>query len=100
MNDADRNDNLESKLHEALRRQEPPAGFAERVISQAGRSRTSRPRWRFLYPAAAFAAAAALVLSVSMEYRSLQEERAGLQTIEALRIASDALNTARDVLNQ
>ncbi|HEY1760849.1 MAG TPA: hypothetical protein VGG72_36100 [Bryobacteraceae bacterium] len=95
------NDNLETKLREAFRRQDPPAGFAERVVYQAGQPHRPRPRHRLLWPAAAFAAAAALVFSFALEYRSLQEERAGLQTIEALQIVSQELNAARDkVLDQ
>jgi hypothetical protein len=102
MNDNLTNENLETKLREALRPQQPSTGFAERVIRQAEsgqRPVTIRPRYRLLWPAA-FAAAAALVFSVSVEYRSLEEQRAGQQAIEALQIASDALNTARNVLNQ
>jgi hypothetical protein len=54
-----------------------------------------------LWPAVSVAAAAALVLSISVQYRNLEEERAARQTIQALRMASEELNIARDkVLNQ
>ncbi len=92
---------LEDELKAALRRQDPPAGFAERVIEQAGPARTSfRPappkrRPHFWWPAFA-AAAAAVVFSLSVEYRHRQEEEAGREAIVALRIASQKLNQVRD----
>jgi hypothetical protein len=93
--------NLEDHLREALRREEPSDGFSDRVVSEARQPQKARARFRLLWPAAAFAATTALVLSMSIEYRSLEEQRAGQQTIEALRIASDALNTARNhILDQ
>jgi hypothetical protein len=95
--------NLENELRDALRRQEPQEGFAERVVQKArmGRPEHAHPRSRFLWPAAALAASAALVLSISIEYRSIQEERAAQQTIQALRMASEELNIARNtILNQ
>jgi hypothetical protein len=108
--------NLEDQLREALRRQDPPEGFAERVIQQAGpaagREKVQfgeRPRRRFRarlgfqgwWPAVSVAAAAMLVFSVSLEYRRVQEERAGRQAVQALQIASEKLNIVRDkVLNK
>ena len=96
--------NLEDQIRDALRRQDPPDGFAGRVLlrSQAAlRADTPRPRFRILWPAATVAATAALALSISIEYHSLQEQWAGRQAIQALQIASEELNTARNkVLNQ
>jgi len=99
---------LESQLREALRRQDPPEGFADRVIQQVDPAqallRRAEPRSRvpLLWPAVSFAAAAAaVVFSVAVENRHRQEELAGRQVIEALRIASETLNTARNqVFNQ
>jgi hypothetical protein len=102
--------NLENELRKALRREEPSEGFAERVVLQAESARAERrealqPRLRRLWPAASLAATSVLVLSVSIEYRAvhqerIQEERAGRQAIQALRIASEKLNTARNkILN-
>ncbi len=99
--------NLETQLREALRRQDPPEGFAERVVLEAESARaqrrreTPRPRFPLLWPAATFAATLALVFSISVEYRAVyqekvQEERAGRQVIQALRIASEELNIARN----
>ncbi len=98
--------NLEDQLRKALRREDPPEGFAERVILQAKAAReqrweSPRPRFRLLWPAATVVATTALVLSISIEYRSLREERAAKQAIQALQIASEELNLARNkVLNQ
>jgi hypothetical protein len=95
--------NLEDKLREALHRQDPPDGFAQRVAGRVLQTRQdpTRRRSRLLWPAVSVAAAAALVLSISVEYRNSQEERAARQTIQALQIASEELNIARDkVLNQ
>jgi hypothetical protein len=94
--------NLEAQLREALRRQDPPEGFAERVVLEAESARalrrreTPRPRFPLLWPAATFAATLALVFSISVEYRAQQEQRAGRQVIQALRIASEELNLARN----
>lgn len=103
--------NLEDQLRKALRREDPPEGFAERIILQAKAAReqrweSPRPRFRLLWPAATVAATTALVLSISIEYRAVyqeraQEERAGRQAIQALQIASEKLNMARNkVLNE
>jgi anti-sigma-K factor RskA len=95
---------LEDQLRNALRREDPPEGFAERVIQQAGpvraQLRQASPKrgfWRaspWLWPAVA-AMAATLVLSVSIQYRRAQEERAGKQAIYALQIVAEELNMAR-----
>jgi hypothetical protein len=94
---------LENQLRDALRRQDPPAGFAERVVFRASAQRpeTPRPRFRLLWPATALTATVALVLSISIEYRAIREERAARQTIQALQIVSEELNAARDqIVNQ
>jgi hypothetical protein len=93
--------NLEDQIREALRRQEPSEGFAQRVVVQSALQATRRlemprPRFRLLWPAATVAATTALVLSISIEYHSFQEERAGRLAIQALQIASEELNAARD----
>jgi hypothetical protein len=95
--DFNMSNNLEDQLRDALQRQDPSAGFAERVIHRAAlRAEPPRPRFRLLWPAATLAGTAALMLSISIEYRNLQEARAGRLTIQALQIASEELNTARD----
>jgi|HubBroStandDraft_6_1064221.scaffolds.fasta_scaffold1332819_2 hypothetical protein len=102
--------NLEDELRDALRREDPPEGFAERVIGQAGPARVQfrehRPKqrlWRFqwwTWPAVA-AVAATVVMSVAVEYRRAQEERAGRQAIMAIQIVAEELNMAQnEVLNK
>jgi hypothetical protein len=108
--------NLEDELREALRREDAPEGFAERVIGQAGPARAQfrergvkqRSRWRLQWwtlPAAA-AVAATAVMSVAMEYRRAQEqqareEQAGRQAIMAIQIVAEELNMAQaEVLNK
>ncbi len=100
--------NLEDQIRDALRPQDPPEGFAQRVLVQCSLksqaalgAETPRPRFRILWPAATVAATAALALSISIEYHSLQEQWAGRQAIQALQIASEKLNIARDkILHQ
>jgi hypothetical protein len=99
--------NLEDQLRDALRRQDPPEGFAERVIQNAGplrvqfRSVPPKPRFRWLLPAVAVAAAVAVVFSVSVQHRRAQEELAGRQAIYALQLVAEGLNMAQsEVLNK
>jgi hypothetical protein len=92
--------NLEDQLRDALRREDPPEGFAERVIREAGPARVqfrrapARRTLPWLWPAVA-AVAAALVLAVSVQYRRAQEERAGKQVVYALQIVAEELNMAQ-----
>jgi hypothetical protein len=97
---------LEDELKSALRRVEPPAGFAERVLAQARQQAESKSgfaerlrslfRPRALRWAAAFTTACVLVLA-AVRYREYQQariqgERASTQARQALRIASAKLN--------
>ena len=52
---------LDDELNIALRREDPPAGFAERVLAGAPATRWTRPRW-------AAAIAAALLLAAGVEF--------------------------------
>ena len=100
--------NLEDQLRHALKREDPPEGFAGRVLEQTGsapvafRQPQRKPWWRLWLPSVSFAAAAAaVVLSMSVQYRHKQEEEAGRQAALALRIASEKLNLARNkVINK
>ncbi len=106
---------LDDRLRDAFRRQDPPEGFAERVrerISQEPiapakdvrrkvKTPLGRPRFRWMWPASAFAALASVLVSVAIANRRMEEERAGRQAIQALQIASEKLNLVRSqVLNQ
>lgn len=97
---------LDDELKSALRRVEPPAGFAERVLARARQQADSKPgfavrlrgllRPRVLRWAAAFAAACVLVVA-AVQYREYRQEKiqgdlAGAQARQALQIASAKLN--------
>jgi hypothetical protein len=98
---------FEEELKDALRRVEPPAGFAERVLDRAGKKSHSRPSladwFRALFRprpvrwAAAFGLACLLAVIGTESYRQHQQARiqgeiAGAQARLALQIASTKLN--------
>jgi hypothetical protein len=112
--------NFDDELKSALRRQEPPQGFAERVLARATEqgSRQNKPAWRdswlkiFAQPlrtpllrwAAVAAVSAALVLG-GVHYRNVQRERAQGEAAKerlllALRIAGNKLQLARTRVDQ
>ena len=77
-------DELEDRLRRAFEREEPPAGFAERVFAQTRGARTL-PRW--------LAAAAVLVLAVAgYAYRWHEGQTAKREVLLALRITSAKLS--------
>jgi hypothetical protein len=98
---------LEEKLRQALRREDPPPGFAERVFAKI----PTRPRgwWEtlrsyFQAPLLRWAIAGAFTFSLVIggvlerqrrERLRAEEALAGMQVMQALRIASTELNTAR-----
>jgi hypothetical protein len=87
---------FEDDLREALRRREPPAGFAERVLARVERPAARR---RTTYRVAGWAAAAALVIGCGLEYRQYREaRRAREETMLALRIAGRELLAAQKKL--
>lgn len=110
-------DPLELKLKRALEREDPPAGFAERVMarvleetSTAGTAPREapvrwwptwlfRPAWR---AALAGGLAAVLLLGAGLAYRQRQErlrgEKARAELMLALEIASSKLNRVRQVM--
>lgn len=90
--------NLDDELRHALRREEAPAGFADRVIERAG-----RPPRRQSSPAFVRWAAAAMIvgaLAGADQYRAIQNARedrlrgeaAKEQVLQALRIAGSKLH--------
>ncbi len=94
--------NFEDDLKSALRRREPGSGFAERVMARA---RTEPPRRRRLNWVWMAAAAAVLIAGIFIgnarignarrEAQIAQGQQARQQTLLALRIVSQSLNTAR-----
>jgi|FLYL01.1.fsa_nt_gi hypothetical protein len=86
---------LDEEIRFALRRCEPPQGFAERVMRRLGRERA--PRLRILGRWAAAAAAACLVVGLMLprylEYRRGQQARQ--QLMLALHIAAEKIAVAQ-----
>jgi hypothetical protein len=91
--------NIENDLRRALRREEPPAGFTERVMALAGvRAEPRRePWWRVRRFALtnALAVTAALLIAVVV-YERQEEQRA----LEARRQLVTALNVTRSSLQK
>ena len=94
--------NLDDKLRASLRREDPSAGFAERVIARAQSSGTPkapihRPIHRMIW-AAALAAMMLIGFTATFEYRQMKAERASRDAVLALRITAEKLNMTRDKL--
>jgi hypothetical protein len=89
--------NLEDELRNALRREEPPEGFAERVLARA--ARTEAPAlswWRFPWMRPALVAACAVLLAVAgAGYRQWQGETAKQRALLALGIAGGQLHATQ-----
>jgi hypothetical protein len=92
---------LEVQLREALRRKEPPEGFADRVMD---RIPSGRPRagWRRNWMAIAAAACLAVVGGTGYEQhrRYAEGERAKQELIYALTVASGSLQMTKDILTR
>ena len=88
--------NIEDELRAALRREDPPPGFATRVVARA----QSKPARKFAFPRMIWAGAVAAMLVVGFtatsEYRQMKGERAAREAVVALRIAAEKLNMTRD----
>jgi hypothetical protein len=92
---------LDDELRHALRREEPPAGLAERVLRRVADGRPPQQQMRRPRRFIAWAAAAALVAAVAggIQYRAIQEDReerargeaAKEQVVQALRLAGSKL---------
>ena len=91
--------NLEEELRNALRRVEPPEGFAERVLARAAAAQPEAPKqpwWRVpRMRLAQVAACAVLLLAVGVGYRQWQGETAKRRTLLALSIASGELQATQ-----
>jgi hypothetical protein len=79
-------DDLEEQLRRAFAPEDPPAGFAGRVMERAGGTRRPAPRWR------AAAAAVLILAGGGYGYRLHRGEMAKREVLLALRIASVKVN--------
>jgi len=78
---------FEHDLRSALRREQPPAGFTERVLARTGVKTAPRTGWM------AATIAACLLLSIGgFEYRQYQGRKAKNELLLALEIAGSKLN--------
>jgi hypothetical protein len=104
---------LEEELRNALRRQDAPPNFAERVLARVEEQSARAGLWQRLvhvmqFPALRFATAAVLFMAIlggSMEYRHYrQEKRAGEaakeQLMLALRITGTKLQYVQAKVNE
>jgi hypothetical protein len=85
--------NLDDELKRAFRREEPSAGFAERVLTERRRVRRTAMMRRFIGWSVA---AALLAAGFGLEYRHRAEgEVAKEKSVLALQIAGKQLNLVR-----
>jgi hypothetical protein len=105
-------EDLEKRLRAALRPVEPPAGFANRVMTRVGESEAQAPRgwrsarWRFagVQPARwlplALAASVIIAFVLVHEHHKREEGlQARQQLIEALRVTGEKLDLAYRAVN-
>jgi len=80
---------FENELRSALRREEPPSGFAARVVARTGAHAAPR---RSGWIAAAIAACLLLSIGGGFEYRQYRGRKAKRELLLALNIAGSKLN--------
>jgi hypothetical protein len=96
------NEDFESQLKSALRPVEPPEGFAERVMSRIERAPAQPRVTHFSRWVAAIAASVLLGVVVLHQWqmnRKAQGLEARRQLIEALRVTSEKLDIAYQIVN-
>ena len=88
---------LENELRSALRRREPPEGFAARVLARAQSPRSSMKirAGRWLWAGAAIAATVTLVAVPAARRHRAEGALAGRRAVVALRITAEKLNGVR-----
>jgi len=96
---------LEDELRQALRRREPPAGFAERVMARARASERDERRpgwlsWRWLAAATAVVVVAAGLNFMEERRRRLEGERAKEEVMLALELTGAKLLLAEQRVQQ
>jgi hypothetical protein len=90
-------------LRQALTHEQPPAGFADRVMAKARQldvERRQPVRWRVMAAAAAVVLVAAGAGVYQWQVRQAEGMRAKEDVMRALRLTSEKLQTARDQVRQ
>ena len=94
---------FDKDLHEALRRQDPPPGFAEKLLART-RSLDTRPKPSFAWRWAAAAAAVLILTAGPLIYREhqrqLKGEKAKEQVLLALRLTGAKLQEIKTHLEK
>jgi predicted ABC-class ATPase len=88
--------NLDDELRSALRREDPPLGFTQRVVARAQTKPVPKTGMFRMVWAAGLAAMLVIGFTAASEYRQAKAERAASQAVIALRIAAAKLNMTRD----
>jgi hypothetical protein len=105
---------LEDELRNALRREEPPEGFAARVLARAAAAPEPRRAWTRLtgwfcapvFARAAMAGAFCLLVVLGVHYEQRQQlervrgEAAKRQLLLALRVTGSSLRAVHDKLHE
>ena len=99
---------LEDELREAMRREEPPAGFTNRVLAAASGTRTNPWTRIFGWSGVRWALAGAMCLMLAVagiEYKQRRDEQergeaAKAQLMQALRITADKLEFAQATIQK
>ena len=93
--------NFEDELKIALRRQDPPGGFTDRVMARIPRTAPAR-QWRWDWLAVAAAASFAVIGGGAWEHqrRQVEGEIAKKQLIYALTVASESLQTTKELVTR
>jgi hypothetical protein len=95
---------LENELRNAMKREDPPEGFAERVLARAAETKQNSRIRIFARPGFRWALAGAiglLLVAAGVEYRQekleqVRGEAAKTQLMLALRITADKLQLAQE----
>lgn len=93
---------LEKVLKETFQRQDPPDGFADRVMARLPQQRRSVGRWRreWLAIAASTCFAVIGVGAWQQHQRHVEGEKAKQQLIYALTVAAESLQTTKQIITR
>jgi hypothetical protein len=95
MNRDFREDELEAMLRDALKREQAPSDFADRVLARSKKTKVvTMPRW--LAPAAAVI----VMMSGGLAYRHYEGVKAKEQVMEATRLTAEKLRQIRQQVRE